>query len=184
MNSNVILKKVFNYLNQSEVANLIDVDENYQLNESLCSMLEILNSVVRKIATEFVYCIKEEEIVCNNGKFKLSDLSEKFLFVRSLKNSIGLNVSYAENSGFLLTKSGVYNLRYCYLPKNVSFNCEIQDFPSFMIEEDVVLGILAEYFLKLGYYEEYEIYESKFVEKLQKCSNKLSEMKVKRRLWL
>ena len=184
MKTNNILKISAGYLNKTELQeafeNQIDFTNNVQAQE----LLALLNLVLQKLATEYGLCKKSEKVWFNGeNKLDLQNLKNSFFAVRELRNSLGFNVKVNEEAGCLIARNGEYMLTYIYLPKTVDFNEEFTYFPSFVLEQVVALGVVAEYFLKYGFYSEYEIYEYKFQERLNKTTRRFNEIKVKCRRW-
>lgn len=183
MNVNKILQISLKYLNKEHLIKELE-SENVNENAELIQLLDVLNAVVKKVATEYIYCIAEKEIYVDyTGKYSLTSLPKKFYTVRKLKNHLGLKSKYREEDGYLLLKPGKYDLTYIYTPQEVNFQDEITSFPSVLVDEALALGVVAEYFLKYGFFEEYEIYEYKFQDKMKKCAQRYDEVKWKDKIW-
>ena len=184
MKTNNILKISAGYLNKTELQEAFENLTDFSNISEAQDLLKILNLVLQKLASEQALCLFTEKVWFNDeNKFNLGLLQKKFFAVREIKNSLGFNVKVREENNHLIARSGEYFLTYIYLPNEVDFNEEFADFPSFVLERVVSLGVVAEYFLKYGFYSEYEVYEYKFQEALNKTTRRFNEIRTKCRKW-
>lgn len=184
MKTNNILRISAGYLNKAGLQDLFENQIDFSDNAEASELLRILNLVIQKLASEHALCITTEKVWFNDdNKLDVSSLKKEFFAVRELKNSYGFNVRVKEEEGHLIAKSGEYFLTYIYLPSQVKFNEEFNHLPSFVLEQVIALGVVAEYFLKYGFYSEYEIYEYKFQEKLNKTTRRFNDIRVRARKW-
>ena len=186
MNVSNILNKVCVYLNRQSEAQLV-VSENsnsISQNATLNSLLFCLNYVVKRIATEFSYCKTTQNVTfSNNGTFDVATLTNNYFATLYLKNG-NENVSFSEEGNLLKAKNGNYTLCYCYLPEDLSFSSNINCFSSCIYEDVIVLGVLSHYFLINGFYSEHDVYEKKFLDRINLATTKKSEKIVKGKVWL
>ncbi len=177
-----ILKSVCTALHKQDLVILLE-NGAYHANEELDCILNLLNQTLVEIATSYVYLISSEQIEVDADKFSLSSLKNKFYQVKKLKNKYGVNVKFVENEGYLHVPSGKYFLSYYFIPDKYEMADVVDVFPSRVVEDDVVLGVLSRYFLHFGFYQEYEVFENRFNQKMQALRGEKSEKNVSFRLW-
>lgn len=184
MEVNSILAKVFSILNRYDMVDILS-DSFCENNPECKEMLKFLNVVLQRIATEYIFCFFSEDIIIRENNFyDLSKLQKKFYSIRKIERESGNYEQYVISRNTLHMKKGKYKIKYAYLPKDYTFGENICDFETILTEDAVVLGVLSEYYLKNGFYEEYEIYQYKFESKMKKCTARLDEIKVRKRLWV
>lgn len=185
MNTLNILKYVCVYLNKDNEYDLLSGQnaQNIAQNKTCKLLLFCLNYVLKRIATEFSYCKAVEQITFENNEFNISSLQHNLFAVISLKDANNNSISFNEYCDKLEAVSGTYCLTYAYLPGDYDFLDDITCFSSCISEDIVALGVLAHYFLLTGFYSEHNIYEQKFIDRINLLTIKKSEKVVKGKVW-
>lgn len=145
----------------------------------------IANKVLKLISSNYLPCRIKEKISVANGVFELNNLSKKFMAVKSIKeeysNESMLHYDVVGNKLYLPT--GDYIIDYIYSIEDYDYFENITDFAPILTYSNVVDGVLGEYYILNGFYEEADFYITRFESQMNAVNRKTNEIRVKERVW-
>lgn len=136
-------------------------DNNFTLNR----MFEILNIMLQDISTDYAQIQKEEVRDTTSMMISISSL-RNFMKVLSVKQN-GVSVQYDLINGQIrLPSNGNYTVRYLARATADSLLDEINMFNGKVGDDVLVYGLTALYCLAVGLFDEFNVYNSIYVDKL------------------
>lgn len=167
---------------------LSELDSSSDLSEQSSTiknkLLECVNIVNRKIATQY-FPIKLKKVSnTNNNKIKLSSLSNEkiidILHVCENNVKIGFNVE----NGYIVTESGgKMTITYSILPKTVQYNDSIDYYENKISDYVFAYGVVSEYLYIMGNTVDAQVWENKFVEGVRGVTTRNREIVMPVRSW-
>lgn len=155
-------------------------------NKVVCNLKFLCNKVLKFVSINYLPCIELENICINGGEFDLNSLKHKFMNVKSIQsvnrqrnNAVKCNIIKQK----LLAESGNYELIYNYEIDDYDYFDEISDFPLNLTTTSIVDGVLGEYYILNGFYEEADFYITRFESQMSALNRKSREVRLKERLW-
>lgn len=175
--------------NDITIDELIDNDEinleyvNTQSIKDLRIILDCINIVLTKIATENYPIITCEEIQVDDNKFKIENLSQKLFKIKDIYCNF-MRQKYFIRDGYICIPTGKYNIKYAILPKEVGFDDELQYYAGKLSILTIGYGVCECFALIKGMYDESEMWKEKFDSALQKNFTKIRDINIKKRRWI
>lgn len=155
------------------------------LSKTFNLLIRCFNLVYSEIATDYVQIIDSEVIEVKNETFDLSKLKNKFYKLIKLEDEKGCNIKCSILGNNLKVNSGTYKIIYCYIPKFVTLNDDLEDFGGQITERLFAYGLNKEYLYVSSLFEEAESYKTKFEEGLKAiCSKKNNIVIPVKRRWI
>lgn len=158
--------------------------QNCENNNKIIKNLKFLcNKVFKLISVAYFPCLEREIVEICDGEFDLTTLNKKFFKVKSLKKTNGSLQKFEILKSKLITQNGKYELTYYYDINIKDYFEEINDFPPCITYSSIVDGVLGEYYMLNGFYEEANFYLQRFESQMQMLNTKTHEVKLKERKW-
>ena len=174
------------FLNKTDVQILLSGgtgSSEASINE-LNHLLACTRQVLKQIATDYIPCLFYEDIVVDDSeRYAINSLTQCMLTVRSIERSSGGKVSVHQENGYLILKKGNYHICYSYLPTVLDTSEEYTDFDGAITERVVAYGIVAEYFILSGQYDDAYIWERRFKDGLTNATKRLDNIVMGARQW-
>ena len=153
-------------------------------NRALRQLKLITNKVLKLISTSCLPCTKKVTISVNDNCYDLSEI-EDFMSIKSIKLTCSDKFnSYNIINNKVYIDSGEYELIYYYKIDDYDYFEIINDFPRTLTYLAVVDGVLGEYYILNGFYDEADYYLARFEKQMLNASRKNCEVRIKERLWL
>ncbi len=148
----------------------------------------IANKVLKLISINYLPCVELENINVAGGEFDLKGLSRNFTGIKSIKS---LNAKADRERAVdckvlkdkLIVASGEYELIYNYDIADYDYFDAINDFPLSLTYSTIVDGVLGEYYILNGFYEEADFYITRFETQMATLNRKTREVRLKERVW-
>ena len=162
--------------------NIASFDENFSAKEkeTVKKYLDSLNFIQNEIATERQLLVTEETLSTDNFKISLDQFSKPICDVLSVKDLIGRNVKFKVYPSYVLAFANVVKVQYVYAPEKLELTCELE---ITLPEHILAAGVAREYCLRMGLYEDAEMFERRFKDGLKVMLRKKAEIKMPGRRW-
>lgn len=142
------------------------------------------NKLLKLIATNYLPCSEIEEIEVKDNKFANASFSKNITAIKNIVDKNGKAIHKFElTKNALLISSGKYKVDYIYAISNYDYYDEITDFLPSLTYSALVDGILGEYYILNGFYEEADFYLTRFESQMNAINRKTKEVRIKERLW-
>lgn len=145
-----------NSANESSV-----LDNNFTLNR----MLEILRIVLTELSCDYVQIVKEKTCTASNLEISLSNFDNLFKVLEVRKEGIKLPFKI-DNNAIIVKYNGEYQVKYLVSPVVESVLDEVDVFNGMVSYDLFVYGLTAMYCLAIGLFDEFNIYNSIYEQKL------------------
>ncbi|MBR2970192.1 MAG: hypothetical protein IKC48_00100 [Clostridia bacterium] len=147
-------------------------------------LITCANNCIDEIASEYLPIKKEKTAWAVGGKIAYAELDQTVYDVLELRDKRGNVVEFSVMpSHIAVEQDGEYTVRYCTRPPILGADDEV---PVTLRLSPRVLsyGIVAEYLLYGGFYEEAVTYDARFKDALKRATSGNGEKKIKLRRWL
>lgn len=135
------------------------------------------NLVLGNVAANYIDCEAVQAFTVNNERINYSEFSKTFLKVKSVKIGNSL-VDYSLFVDYVAVPNGKVVVTYCYVPFFLSDTEEIV-VPG-LSEQCFVYGVLTEYAIISGMYNEAKVWGEKFAEGLFNAHPKYKQLRIPR----
>ena len=152
-----------------------------------CQESELLvscyNLVENEVAREYIPLIMEETFETDTGVIYYSQLSEKAVRILKTQNGFGTDIPCALFPDYLKTQAGKITVRYSYAPKEKTLEDECA-FTWRVSENLLVYGVVAEYYLAGGFFEESAVWEKKYKDAVAAAYRAKPAKRISARRWM
>lgn len=157
---------------------------NTEQQNDLIRLVNCLNLVLDEIACDYFPLMKTENILPEDGyKINFSSLSKNLLKVYKITNKYGNNIKYKLFPSYIYCPCSSAEITYSYKPDKVNLLTDLKDF-SFLTERTIAYGVITEYLILLGQYDEASFWEKRFKDSLLSTYRKRSDILIKARRWV
>ncbi len=168
-----IIKKSATLLNEKKVLDdedLLNVnsenqadllDDNFTINR----MFELLKIMLADIATDYVQLAREGDFVSTNGVVNMSQISNLLKIVEVRVEGVRLPMKIVDGNPNI-NYNGKCVVKYLVLPNINSLTDNVDDFKGLIGNDLLVYGLTAMYCLAVGLFDEYNIYNTIYEQKL------------------
>ena len=147
------------------------------------TLLLCLNNCLDEIACEYAPSYVTEKAVSYGGIISFSSLSNEVADVVNVTGDNG-NVPFeVRANGIYLENNGIYVVKYAVRPTVLSIDDEVA-LPPKITCRILCYGIIAEYYLISGMFEEAVTWDKRFKDALCAYSHGRKEHRVKQRRWM
>ena len=180
-----IIEKSAVLLNKSEIVKYLNtgVAENYfSVLEDVEILLNCYNVIQDEIASSYFRFKDCEKLSTENGVIKLSRFTNNPFAIISIKDESGLKLDAKILPTEIITdKTAV--IEYYYLPSAKKLE-DISDFTGTPVTlRTLCYGVMTEYLLIKGAFEESSTWHSKYVDALSNLAINVKRKRVKGRVW-
>lgn len=167
---------------------LADIDSTTSIstqNQSIINKLvECVNLVNKKIATN--YCVLKDKVVLksNNNKISLSTISTKEIIeiIQVLINNV--KSGFSVDGGYLFTNdTGIMTITYTYMPNSVVYTDNIDYYYNKVNESIFAYGVVSEYLYIMCNVVDAKMWEDKFNSALSQSTKCRRDIIMPRRRW-
>lgn len=191
------LKKTSTYMGigQNVISEIIDgvivgeiVNPNVTIDESqqkeIIRLVNCLNLILDEIACDYFPLLKTESIIPeDNYKINIASLSKDLLKIYKLTNKYGKNIAYKLFPEYIYCPCSFAEITYSYKPEKVNLLTDLKEF-SFLSERTIAYGVITEYLILCGQYDEASFWEKRYKDSLLSTYRKRSDIIVKSRRWV
>ncbi|MBQ8431032.1 MAG: hypothetical protein IJX26_03735 [Clostridia bacterium] len=169
-------------LSDNSLKNITNENSNdiLESNSVLNRMFEILKIMMSDIATDYSPIIKETVFKTDQKKINLTDVENLMKIIQVKKDGVSIKYKIANNC-INLGFDGDFVVKYMAYPKLENLNDEVNVFDIKVGEDVFVYGLTALYCLASGLFDEFNIYNQIYSEKLSMIKNlKIIDMPTRR----
>lgn len=153
-----------------------------QDDEEINTIVKCINMVISEIASDYLPVEFEEEVEVINGVIPYDNLSKKLINLKNVtKNSTKIDTKMYPNE-LLVKADGMVRVQYMYMPNAVKLGDIISLSPKITLML-IVYGVLGEYCLLQGRYEDSSLYDKRYREMLKIACRVTKEIKLKHGWW-
>lgn len=129
-------------------------------------LLSCYNSVEAELALDYLPLHAEEVLRTTTGALQFSVFSHSPVRILSIKNEKGENVEYSIYPKYVKTGAGTYTITYTYTPEKKTID-EEGEFGISMPEQLLLYGVLAEYCMAEGMFEDASAWDKKYKDAIE-----------------
>lgn len=186
-----LIKKSSIMLNIREVlqdSNLSDINETNQdellnTNFALNRLYEFVKVMLNEIASSYLPIVREVETKTEKGKIPLT-VCEKLSRLVGVKREDCFTRYSIQDDNIVLKEDGEYTVVYNQYPMINSLLDDVNVFDEKVGEDVLIYGLNSYYCLATGLFEEFNVYNENYVNKLSKLKNlKLFSMRCRSWVW-
>ena len=163
-----------------ETANAYELDEETQSQINI--LVDCLNNVLIDIATNYILLKKQETISVVDNVFNCQLLEKPIYKVLKVFDLCG-DIEFQFLDNYLACKNGTCAIKYAYYPSEVYFISDVNTFDGKVSLLTFAYGIVREYCLFKGDYEQASMWDQKFQNNLLNSARKIKNVTIKRRRW-
>lgn len=153
-----------------------------QDDEEINTIVKCINMVISEIASDYLPVEFEEEVEVINGVIPYDNLSKKLINLKNVtKNSTKIDTKMYPNE-LLVKADSMVRVQYMYMPNAVKLGDIISLSPKITLML-IVYGVLGEYCLLQGRYEDSSLYDKRYREMLKIACRVTKEIKLKHGWW-
>lgn len=180
-----IIEKTATYLNRSDVLEFLKTGatENYlTVIKDVETLVACYNVVQDEIATLYFKLKYTERFSPENGSVKFTRFAFNPYAIISVKDNLGVKINAKILPTEIKTNKPI-TVDYYYLPKtkNIEDICDFTGTP--ITERTLCYGIITEFLLIKGSFEEAGAWHSKYVDALSSLALNGKRLKIKGRVW-
>lgn len=159
-----------------------DVNNLPQDDSEINTIVKCINMIVSEIASDYLPVVYEEEVEAVNGIIPYDKLTKRLINLKKVsKNASKIGAKMFPNE-IVLNNSGLVRVEYCFMPDAVGLGDDIQLSPKITLML-IVYGVLGEYCLLQGRYEDSVLFDKRYREMLKIACRETKEIKLKRGWW-
>ena len=164
------------------VINTVTQFVNASAFENVNELLNITNFVISEIANSYIPMVKEDVISVPSTAVAIADLSEKIVKIIDVQKD-GESIKYKTQVNVIKSSRKIDKIIYQFMPKIYRINQKVEGFTSTLFDSDIAIGVLAEYYLKIGRFDEASLLRKRFLYVLERAK-KLKSVVMGERAWL
>ena len=158
-------------------------EEDYTYEREALLLLDCFSTVENDLALNYFPLRAEDLLRTVTGALQFSTFAHSPVRILSVKNEEGKDVEFTVYPQYLKTGPGTFTVTYTYTPDKVT----IEDDGNFGVavpENLIVFGMLAEYCMTEGRFEEGTIWEKKYKEAIERVYKLGTCTRLKSRTWI
>lgn len=173
-----IVKEVLVRLGDYDKFNPDNLPEN---DVQICLIVKCINMIQSEIATDYLHIETKESVLLTNGSIGYDKLKKRLINLKKVsQNGRKIKARIFPNE-IVCEADGIVDLYYYYLPDDVKIGQVLELSPQVTLNL-ITNGVLGEYCLLQGRYEDSVFYDKKYREML-KIATKCTKSIVLRRGW-
>ncbi|MCQ2387234.1 MAG: hypothetical protein MJ066_02160 [Clostridia bacterium] len=193
-----IIKRVLNLTDLSEerdfVNSISDTPESLDITQpntfsvllsirnNVIDILKMTSFVISEIASSYIPMVKEDVISVPNTEVSFAHLSEKIVKIIDVQKG-GESIKYKAEVDRIKASRKIDKIIYQFMPGDYKINQKVNGFTSTLFDSDIAMGVLAEYYLKIGKFDEASLFRNRFLYVLERAK-KLNSTRIGDRAWL
>lgn len=166
---------VYNHLNKTATTN----NETLQTVEK---MVNLINMVIEELAGTFIPMVVKQKMTSNSGKFYYVNFSKKPVEILGVYSEKDQPINYNQTAEYLEVNCNTVYVEYSYIPPVYNVNSEIGYDNNQISPSTLVYGLLAEYCVVMGAFDEAVMWHDRFVSGVKE-KRTVRNSKIKGRCW-
>ena len=158
-------------------------EEDYTYEQEALLLLESFNTVENDLALNYFPLRAEDLLRTVTGALQFSTFAHSPVRILSVKNEEGKDVEFTVYPQYLKTGPGTFRVTYTYTPDKVT----IEDDGNFAVvvhENLIIFGMMAEFCMAQGRFEEGTIWDKKYKEAIERVYKLDTCTRLKSRTWI
>lgn len=167
MNIKDVIKTSALLLNREDVVNYLNLGQgDLETLSTVNKLTSLVNLVISELASTYVPMIKVEQVVVKNGNVLYTNLSERVLGIVDVRDTNNVQLNFEVKANGIEVKAERVVVEYEFLPPNFDLG-DIVNFSNARVDERVLsYGLIAEFCITEGRFEEAVTWHKRFVEEL------------------
>ena len=157
-------------------------DDDYYAKEAE-RLLDCYNLVENELALDYLPLYAEDELETETGRLEFAAFQYAPIRIVRVINEEGESEKYSLFPEYLKTQPGKFKVRYSYSPERKTYDGEC-DYVLNVSERLVYYGILAEYCLGEGRFEEASAWDKKYKDAITAACKTVPCTRLKSRRWV
>ena len=182
-----ILKSASTLLNRNDLKSYMSgdaVNEYLQVEEDFKLLLDCYNLVEEEVSTDYYRLKNTQTFTVVNGVIKCEEFSKNILAVLSVKSLNGNAVNAEIKPDGIYTNESNVVVDYTFVPNSKTVDDESAFTNSPITKRALAYGVVTEFSLIKGDYEEAVMWHKKYITALTNCLSLKKLKKIKERLWI
>lgn len=146
-------------------------------------LLGCYNLVEKEVALDYIPLIMEETFETDTGVIYYSQLTQKVARIIKTQDAWGNDIACTLFPEYLKTQAGKITVRYSYTPTDKTLEDE-SAFIGRVDERLLVYGVLAEYYLAGGFFEESAVWDKKYKDAVASAYRAKPPKRISARRWI
>lgn len=174
-----ILKEVLIRLGEE---NKYDIENLPQNDEEINTIIKCINMIVSEIASDYMPIVHSEKIQTVAGAIPYDALSKKLINLKKVSKNGSKIVAKMYPNEILTKESGYVDVEYYFMPNEITLGDKIELSPR-VTTLLLTNGVLGEYCLLQGRYEDSMFYDKRYREMLKVASSSPKGIMLKPGRW-
>lgn len=158
-------------------------DEEEEYKQFAHDLLRAYNNVESEIAMNYLPLVEKELFDTEDGELLFDNFSWRVIHILNVYNEQGGKQEFELRPWGVITKPGEIYVEYTYVPDEKDFYDTVS-FQPFVAQPLFVFGILAEYYLVRGEFEEAAIWDKKYKDAISLSHQMQKGKRMPSRGWL
>ena len=146
-------------------------------------LLRCYNLVENEVALDYIPLICEDTFETDTGVVYYTQLSQKIVRVIGVKDGAGNDISFTIFPEYVKGQAGKMTVRYAYMPVEKTIDSEVE-FKTRVSERLLVYGVITEYKLAGGYFEEASVWDAKYKDAVAAAYRAKPSKRISARRWV
>lgn len=146
-------------------------------------LLQCYNVVENELALDYLPLTAEEEVYTLTGAVEFSAFSRRAVRILSVTDENGEKVKYRMFAQYLKAQAGDLKITYIYEPNEKTIEDECECAPA-VSTRMLAYGMAAEYCLRMGMYEEADVWSKKYKDAIEAAYKATPCKRVSSRRWV
>lgn len=150
--------------------------------EEADNLLACFNAVETELAVDYLPLYAEDELEAETGAIFYTKLTRRPIRILGVKDEKGRSIPYQIFPEYIKTRAGKIRVRYTYAPREKT----LDDISDYRIQASKVLlayGVVTEYCLSQGMFEDASVWEKKYKQALKSAYKALPSVVLRTRRW-
>lgn len=148
---------IYNHLNKTATS-------DQETLQTVDRMLNLANMIIGELAGTFIPMVLKEKVYSDSQKFYYTNFSQKPLEILGVYDDNDSKIYYSQTAEYLYAGSNSVTVEYSYVPPKYNINSEIGFKRNQISPSTLVYGLLAEYCIVMGAFDEAVMWHERYVE--------------------
>lgn len=159
-----------------------DLNNLPQDDNEINTIIKCINMIISEIASDYLPVEYEEDVEVVNGIIPYENLSKRLINLKKVtKNQSKIDAKMYPDE-ILVNTDGIVHVQYLYMPAQIGLGGVIELSPKITLML-IVYGVLGEYCLLQGRYEDSMLYDKRYREMLKVACRVTKEIRLKHGWW-
>lgn len=167
-----VLLNIEDVLTDTSLNSITEQNEDVALanNSTLNRLFELLKLMLQDISCDYVQIVKEGDFTAVNKEIPLSSITNLLKVKSVMKDNVNSKYHIA-NGSIVVNSDGVYKIKYYVSPDIESLLDNVEVFDGRVGVDLMLYGLASLYCLAMGLFDEFNVYNVVYNEKLSAIKN-------------